>query len=119
METLGYESSQLNIWNYNGDTISHDSVIEYNSFINSVEDSIVFGSETFYGSINNNNIDSNVVVQGHHPSNEINMVNNYWGTIDENVINGMIWDYYDDFDLAKINFKPFLNEPEANAGYSY
>ncbi len=40
---------------------------------------------------------------------------NWWGTTDEAAINQTIQDFYDDFDLGKVTYTPFLTEPNTNA----
>ncbi len=37
--------------------------------------------------------------------------NNYWGTTDKAVIEEKIYDFYDDFNLSKVIYKPFLTSP--------
>lgn len=37
--------------------------------------------------------------------------NNYWGTTNEEEIDASIYDFYDDFDLGKVQYEPFLTQP--------
>jgi parallel beta-helix repeat protein len=39
---------------------------------------------------------------------DINASNNWWGTTDSTKIDDLIYDFYDDFALGKVNYKPFL-----------
>lgn len=44
-------------------------------------------------------------------SNTINATHNWWGSTNETLIDGYIYDYYDDYNLGKIFYKPFLPSP--------
>jgi len=46
-----------------------------------------------------------------NPLNKITVQNNYWGTTDVGLIDKMIYDFYDDFDLPKVLYEPFATEP--------
>jgi len=48
-------------------------------------------------------------------SEDINVANNWWGTNDVGEIDQRIWDYNDDYNLGKVNYIPFLTEPNAQA----
>jgi hypothetical protein len=41
---------------------------------------------------------------------DLNATNNWWGTADPQTINETIYDFWDDYNLGKVNFDPFLNE---------
>ena len=102
-------------------------LIENNNFINNGNQSIRLYHS--YPVINRNNIISNstyfiyIDVGG-----AIDAKNNWWGTDDLAVINGMIYDYYDYITLGEIVFQPIENQlidfdnlptnypPSANAG---
>jgi parallel beta-helix repeat protein len=45
----------------------------------------------------------------------IDAPNNWWGTTDKQAISDSIYDYNSDFNLGKVNFTPFLTEPNPNA----
>ena len=45
----------------------------------------------------------------------VDMTGNYWGDTDEVEIGSHILDYYDTFQLAKVDFEPFLTQPSAEA----
>ncbi|MBL7178161.1 MAG: S8 family serine peptidase [Desulfobacteraceae bacterium] len=45
----------------------------------------------------------------------INMENNYWGTTSTSEISSKIFDYYDDFSRAKVDFEPYLTQPSPDA----
>ena len=40
---------------------------------------------------------------------------NWWGTTDTQAINQTIYDFKNDFTLGKVNFVPFLTEPNSGA----
>jgi len=42
---------------------------------------------------------------------DFNATLNWWGTENETHIEEKIYDYYDDYNLSKVIFKPYLNEP--------
>jgi parallel beta-helix repeat protein len=69
--------------------------------------------------IGNNLLNNNVSIQmtadysGH--SKDINASNNWWGTTDTSAIDKSIYDFYDDFNLGKVNYTPFLTSANANA----
>ncbi|UCE74581.1 MAG: hypothetical protein JSV56_02465, partial [Methanomassiliicoccales archaeon] len=46
---------------------------------------------------------------------DIDVSNNWWGTTDSEIIDEQINDYYDDFNKGKINYKPYLSEPDPDA----
>jgi len=42
---------------------------------------------------------------------DVDAINNWWGTTDETLIQEHIYDYYDDYNLGRVLFKPFLTAP--------
>lgn len=46
---------------------------------------------------------------------DIAAANNWWGTTDTAIIDEGIYDYNDDFELGKVNYSPFLTEPNPQA----
>jgi hypothetical protein len=44
-------------------------------------------------------------------SGDVNATYNWWGTINETEIRSHIYDYYDNYNLGRIIFRPFLSEP--------
>jgi len=44
-------------------------------------------------------------------ANDVDAINNWWGTTDETLIREHIYDYYDDYNLGRVLFKPFLTAP--------
>ena len=48
-------------------------------------------------------------------SNDINATYNWWGTISTTAISQSIYDFYDDFNLGKVEYVPFLEEPNPQA----
>ena len=55
-----------------------------------------------------NNLEYNFYLSA---SNSPDLSYNFWGTTDESTISQSIYDYKYDFNLGKVNFVPFLNEP--------
>jgi hypothetical protein len=64
----------------------------------------------------NNNIygNSNYNIELNVP-NSINATYNWWGTTNTTTISESIYDFYDDFNLGKADFDPFLTEPNPAA----
>lgn len=46
---------------------------------------------------------------------DINVSNNWWGTTEPETIGQNIFDYYDDFNKGKLNYTPFLADPDPDA----
>jgi len=51
-------------------------------------------------------------------STDLDATNNWWGTTNETKIKEHIYDYYDDYNLGKVFYKPYLVPPVANFTYS-
>jgi hypothetical protein len=66
--------------------------------------------------ITNNNIygngEYNIYLKSSY---NVNATYNWWGTTDTATINQKICDYNDDFNLGKVNYTPFLTEPNTQA----
>jgi hypothetical protein len=69
--------------------------------------------------INHNQIMNNSLYDFHSawPTN-IDATLNWWGTTNETAINEHIYDYYDDYNIGKVIYKPFLVPPIANFMFS-
>jgi hypothetical protein len=66
--------------------------------------------------VENNNFVDNFDFDFHTLSNtDFDVSNNWWGTTDTSVIDQKIWDFNDDFSLGKINYTPFLTQPNPQA----
>lgn len=66
----------------------------------------------------NNNIEENSNYNLRmKPGVQVNIASayNWWGTTDTATIDQKIYDYNDDFDLGKVNYTPFLTEPNPQA----
>ena len=50
--------------------------------------------------------------------NDINSTHNWWGTTNATLIDERIYDYYDDFNVGKVFYKPFLVPPVVNFTFS-
>jgi hypothetical protein len=76
----------------------------------------LIGSAEEYEIINNNiqdNINYSLYLQG--TTNNVNATYNWWGTTDTQAINQTIYDFKNDFTLGKVDFVPFLTEPNPAA----
>ncbi|MHA1989169.1 MAG: PKD domain-containing protein, partial [Promethearchaeota archaeon] len=73
-----------------------------------------FPSPPNYYQMNYNNIfnNSKYNVKNGVPKNwgDLNFKNNWWGTTNTNLINQSIYDFYDDFNLGKVIYNPFLTK---------
>jgi parallel beta-helix repeat protein len=58
-----------------------------------------------------NNTQYNIKNEVQRNNGDLNLQNNWWGTTNTDLINQSIYDYYDDFELSKIFYKPFLTSP--------
>ncbi len=52
---------------------------------------------------------------GGSPSQDFLASNNYWGTTEKDSLAKWIWDFYDDFDLGKVNYDSALTDPVKEA----
>ncbi|MCW4025548.1 MAG: hypothetical protein NWF01_11025 [Candidatus Bathyarchaeota archaeon] len=103
--------------NYYG--MSHASAVNYNTIAHNVYGITGGGSTLQYNNIYNNtqyNLDlgSNNTWKGIGRS-TFDTPNNWWGTTDTNTIDQSIYDYYEDFDLAKVNYTPILTAANTQA----
>ena len=57
-------------------------------------------------------------LEGYNYNKTLNMTNNWWGTTDEAVINQLIYDDNDDFNLPTVNYQPIATEEISDAGSS-
>jgi hypothetical protein len=76
------------------------------------------GIRSVASNIFNNNIYNNTNYNIYLPSgatNNVNATNNWWGTTNTQTINQTIYDFKNDFNLGKVNFVPFLTEPNPQA----
>lgn len=48
-------------------------------------------------------------------SDDISIANNWWGTTNSSLIDQHIYDFYDDFQVGKVVYVPFLNSPNIQA----
>jgi hypothetical protein len=92
--------------NYFDGIIEIGNVTVKNNTVNSIE---VQGSSS--PTITYNNIVSIRLSS----STNVDAVHNWWGTTDPAEIDEKIWDYNDDFNLGKVNYTPFLTEPNPEA----
>jgi hypothetical protein len=81
-------------------------VIRYNSIMNGV---------TIEGKVSpiitNNNLDG-IYLNPDFASQDVNATNNWWNTTNTTIIDSLINDYYDNFNLGKVSYTPILTTPE-------
>jgi parallel beta-helix repeat protein len=65
--------------------------------------------------ISYNNFQNNSYNLYSDTSEDIDAINNWWGTTDTQVIKQSIYDVEDDFNLGTVNFTPFLTEPNPDS----
>jgi hypothetical protein len=74
---------------------------------------------TALSTITNNNIFSNIqnihLTENSTKLENVNAIDNWWGTTDASAINQTIWDFKNATNLGIVNFVPFLNEPNPSA----
>lgn len=101
--------------NTNGIAYTGESVIIQNNTITNNTVGIYGYSSSAIIRYNNieNNSDKSIYLEG--VSNDLDVPHNWWGTTDIQAINLTIHDYKYDFDLGKVNFVPFLTEPNPEA----
>ncbi len=95
------------------------SLFEYNTVINNNGGLCIEGSKP---SIRFNNLLHNKPYQAQQhvefsgsPSYDILATNNYWGITNPDSVAQWVWDFYDDFDLGKINCDSLQQEPVRSA----
>jgi len=99
------------------------STFEFNTVINN-KGGIIVGNSTpliRYNNILRNHrpgfpfeIQQHIPFNG-SPSQNVLATNNYWGTTEKDSLANWIWDFYDDFDLGKINYDSSRTEPVTQA----
>ena len=129
IDVTGREDIRNNIIANNEVGIDGGSTIEGNLIVNNTygikggdeirNNTIVnntVGVEGGFTTLVYNNIYNNSEYNVRFTSSETpNAKNNWWGTTDVEAINQTIYDYKNDFYLGKVNFAPFLTEPNPEA----
>ena len=95
------------------------SIIKFNNYGIIVE-KVIEGGVVSPGDIqvHFNNIHDNTVYNfRNNVDGDINATHNWWGTTNETLIEEHIYDYYDDYHLGRVFYKPFLAPPIANFTY--
>jgi hypothetical protein len=64
--------------------------------------------------INYNNIQGGISLSQSVTAN-VDATNNWWGTTDTSTVDVLIFDVNDDLNLGKVNYMPFLTEPNPDA----
>ena len=106
----------LIINNYFG--VSGGNSIKFNTVANNSYGLVRFGNILSYNNILDNsefNVHFGSSELGFHRPSDVDVSNNWWGTTDSQIIQGLIFDFYDDFDLGKANFSPLLSEFSSGA----
>lgn len=89
-----------------------DSIIQYNTIANN---KIGISYPTPRQTITGNNIQGNSQYNIQAGQTTATAKNNWWGTTDQQAISQTIYDSNDDFNLATIDFVPYLTAPNSNA----
>ena len=99
------------------DNTINSPTIRYNTIVNNkVGISLLDGQgQNYIIKYNTLNNEQNLALRAWTGCPDIDASNNYWGTTDTNQIDNSIHDYYDDFNLGKVNYQPFLTQPDSNA----
>lgn len=88
------------------------SVLNHNTII---DNKIGLRTPTSGTKVNNNNFEKNTDYNLVAGNSAVDATNNWWGSTDSSVIDNKIWDNTDDFNLGKVNYKPFLTMPDSQA----
>jgi parallel beta-helix repeat protein len=115
-EDQGDNSSILNNSFYHNDiAIAIGAGSENNKYLNntfSINSNELLGiKETINNSFNGNNILNNYGMHDiivNNTTDEISIMDNYWGTTDTSEINQLIFDHYDDPEKGIVNYQPLL-----------
>ncbi len=99
------------------DNTINSPTIRYNTIVNNnVGITVLDGKgqnyQIKYNTISN---EQNLVLSPWTGCPDIDVSSNYWGTTDTGQIDNSIHDYYDDFNLGKVNYQPILTQPDSNA----
>jgi len=90
-----------------------------NTFVGNWLDSLIYFKWGGGGTYQNNNWAGNQVNYIFYRSTDSNQdvtaTSNYWGTIDTTVIDGLIYDYLDDFNPGQVFYQPLLTAPDSSA----
>jgi hypothetical protein len=101
--------------NTNGISLASEAIIRNNTII---DNSLGIKINNPSPSILFNNIQSNSMYNvqlNASMQNDVNVTYNWWGTTNTAEIDMKIWDYYDDFNLGKVDYSSFLTGPNAQA----
>ena len=92
----------------------NEAIIENNTVTNNTV-GVQIGSTNVPSIINNNIYGNSYNAKLYGVSQQISLINNWWGTTDVQAINQTIYDFKDDFTLGTVNFVPFLTAPNLEA----
>lgn len=99
-----------------GNTVITATTLVKNTNLDSKGGNIHLASTSGRLIINNSNLaENNNWEIRNETTSDIDATNNYWGTAETATIGERIYDFYDDFDLGKVNYQPFLISPSASA----
>jgi hypothetical protein len=96
-------NSLVNVQAGSGTTLEYCSI--YNSLV---------GIRSASGSIKYSNIYNHTEYNVENEAgvgNDIDATHNWWGTTNETLIEELIYDYYDDYNLGRVLYKPYLSAP--------
>lgn len=94
-------NSDTGIYSWQSNEISYNTIYNCNYGIRDVS------ANVHYNNIYNNNYN----ISAPKYDGTVDFTNNYWGTTDNAEISNKIYEFYDDFNLCKVIFEPFLTEP--------
>jgi hypothetical protein len=112
-------SAIYNIKNIIQNVIAYNKNIDYNNTLNRT----VYLNTNPSPVVNNNNIFNNSAFYEVYDSDgqggtNINVKNNWWGKIDDAMIQDEIYDWFDDNTLGIIDYSPYLTKPDTAAPVS-
>jgi hypothetical protein len=105
----------IEIFNPNTEDLKTSLTIQKNTIINNIIGISIrdpCAPTIIDNNIYNNSTNIELSLQA---SNDIDATYNWWGTTDKATISQKIYDFDDDFNLGKVTFIPFLNEPNSEA----
>jgi hypothetical protein len=118
IKNLGQASIEGNLITNNYYGIFGGDIIRYNTIADNSYGILGWASTVIYNNIQGSSeysihLGSNEL--GFFTTSDLNATYNWWRTTDTNKISQTIYDYNDDFTLGRVNFLPFLTEPNPQA----
>ena len=100
-------AERISIENNTGTGVSGDITIVNSKIMGNQQSGIISDSSIHYNSIFGNTPYDLVVESGDNLDASLN----WWGTVNETLIQESIYDYYDDFNLGIATYKPYISSP--------